>query len=135
MDTARQHDPELPDETVGDEQEEKSFDWQECWYPVSFLRDIPRDRPVGFTLYDRPLVLFFESGGQVVCLRDRCAHRAARLSDGQLLNGRLECMYHGWQFGADGRCLHIPQLPAGMEMPERSHVRSFCLEAWRTWGT
>jgi phenylpropionate dioxygenase-like ring-hydroxylating dioxygenase large terminal subunit len=61
----------------------------------------------------------------VACLRDRCAHRAARLSDGRRIYGRLECLYHGWQFGGDGRCLHIPQLLAGKEIPERSRVRCY----------
>ncbi|KAJ6383109.1 hypothetical protein OIU77_031520 [Salix suchowensis] len=29
---------------------------------------------------------------------DRCPHRLAKLSEGQLIDGRLECLYHGWQF-------------------------------------
>jgi phenylpropionate dioxygenase-like ring-hydroxylating dioxygenase large terminal subunit len=102
-----------------------AFDWKNCWYPVSFLKDIPRDRPTGVTLYDKALVLFFDDTGGVHCLRDKCPHRAARLSHGQIINGRLECLYHGWQFRSDGRCQHIPQLPAGREIPDGSHVRCY----------
>jgi phenylpropionate dioxygenase-like ring-hydroxylating dioxygenase large terminal subunit len=125
MHTGLQHDPEASDEQSKGVLDESAFDWRNCWYPVSFVEDLPKGRPTGFTLYDTPLVLFFDDMGRVVCLRDRCAHRAARLSNGQIVNGRLECLYHGWQFGAGGRCLHIPQLLAGREIPERAHVRSY----------
>lgn len=37
-------------------------------------------------------------------------YRLAKLSEGQLMDGRLECLYHGWQFGADGKCVKIPQV-------------------------
>ncbi len=33
------------------------------------------------------------------------------MSLGQVVDGRLECPYHGWQFGASGQCLHVPALP------------------------
>jgi phenylpropionate dioxygenase-like ring-hydroxylating dioxygenase large terminal subunit len=105
--------------------DETAFDWQNCWYPVSFFRDVPKDSPAAFMLYDKRLVLFVDDVGRVICLRDRCPHRAARLSDGQIVNGRLECLYHGWQFGADGQCLRIPQLLAGKEIPGRSRVQSY----------
>ena len=112
-------------ERSADAGEAPAFDWQNCWYPVSFLQDLPKDRPVRVTLYDQALVLFFDAAGHLTCLKDRCPHRAARLSDGQMVNGRLECSYHGWQFGTGGRCLHIPQLLSGMQIPEKSHVRSY----------
>ena len=102
-----------------------AFDWRNTWYPITFLRDLAKDRPSGFAIYDVPLVLFVDYAGKIVCLRDRCPHRAARLSDGQIVDGRLECRYHGWQFGAGGRCLHIPQLLARREVPARSQVQDY----------
>lgn len=113
------------DASTVDTREILPFAWQDCWYPAGFLRDLPRDRPISVSLYDQPLVLFFDDGGRVICLRDRCPHRAARLSDGQMIDGRLECLYHGWQFGAEGRCLLIPQLYPDKDIPERSHVRAY----------
>lgn len=37
--------------------------------------------------------------------------RLAKLSEGQLIDGRLECLYHGWQFEGEGKCVKIPQVP------------------------
>lgn len=117
---------------IGQEEEAaaqaQTFDWENCWYPVSFLRDLPRDRPTRVTLYDTGLVLFFDGDGQLACLRDLCPHRAARLSDGQIIDGRLECLYHGWQYDRAGDCQYIPQMLPGKDYPIRSCVRVYPLE-------
>jgi phenylpropionate dioxygenase-like ring-hydroxylating dioxygenase large terminal subunit len=104
---------------------EQAFDWQNCWYPVTFVDDLPRDRPVALALYDEPLVLYVNGDGKIVCLADRCAHRAARLSDGRIVDGRIECLYHGWQYDAGGQCVHIPQLPSNLRIPPKACVRAY----------
>ncbi|MEH1769024.1 aromatic ring-hydroxylating dioxygenase subunit alpha [Nostoc sp.] len=104
---------------------QSEFDWRKCWYPVCFLQDFPINRPYRFSLYEEPFVLFKNTDGQIICLTDRCAHRAARLSDGQIIDGRIECLYHGWQFGQDGKCLHIPQLSKEAKIPVSACVSCF----------
>lgn len=108
---------------IADQKQE--FNWRHCWYPVTFVQDLPKDRPYGFSLYDEPLVLFRDEQGKLGCLTDRCSHRAARLSDGQIIDGKIECSYHGWQFGTNGKCLHIPQLAANGKIPQKACVQSF----------
>ena len=104
-------------------------DWRSQWYPVAFVEDLPDDRPYAFTLFDQPLVLFRDAQSQWFCGEDRCPHRAARLSEGRLQDGRLECRYHGWQFGADGTCQHIPQWPKGRPRPEAACLKRYPVEA------
>lgn len=104
---------------------DEPFNWRACWYPIAFLVDLPSERPYGFSIYDEAFVLFRDATGQLICLQDRCPHRAAKLSDGQILNGRLECLYHGWQFGAKGTCLQIPHLQTPAEIPARACVPAF----------
>ena len=106
---------------------EAEFNWQNCWYPVAFVQDLPKNRPYTFSLYNEPYVLFRNQDGKLGCIVDRCPHRAAKLSDGQIIDGKLECLYHGWQFGIDGECLHIPQLPTDAKIPQNACVRSFKL--------
>ena len=36
--------------------------------------------------------------------------RLAKLSEGQVIDGQLECLYHGWQFNGSGQCTRIPQV-------------------------
>ncbi|WP_017720421.1 aromatic ring-hydroxylating dioxygenase subunit alpha [Kamptonema formosum] len=104
---------------------ERGFNWRLCWYPVAFVQDLPKDRAYRFSLYDEPFVLFRNRDGKLGCLTDRCSHRAARLSDGQITDGKIECLYHGWQFGTGGECEHIPQLPVDAKIPANACVRSF----------
>jgi len=55
-------------------------------------------------------LVFWRSNGKVVCMPDRCPHRGAALSLGRV-NKRgdaLACPFHGIEFSAAGRCVHIP---------------------------
>jgi phenylpropionate dioxygenase-like ring-hydroxylating dioxygenase large terminal subunit len=89
------------------------------WYPV-----IPacmlKDGPKPFTLLGRDLVLWIDGAGNAVAMDDRCPHRHARLSKGWILDGQLQCGYHGWTFNGEGRCTRIPQKddddPAGISV-------------------
>lgn len=112
-------------ETALQPEQNQEFNWRQCWYPVCFVQDLPKNRPYSFSLYDEPFVLFRNQDGKLVCLVDRCPHRAAKLSDGQITDGKIECLYHGWQFGSDGQCLHIPQLPTDAKIPANACVQSF----------
>ena len=114
----------LFDITASNFESEAAFNWQQCWYPVTFVRDLALDRPMAFSVYDEPFVVFFD-GKQLVCLSDRCSHRAAKLSTGQLIDGKIECLYHGWQFGSNGKCVHIPQLAEGARISRQACIPSF----------
>ncbi|MBS3997145.1 MAG: aromatic ring-hydroxylating dioxygenase subunit alpha [Hydrogenophaga sp.] len=103
---------------------------RELWHPVVASMHL-RDEPVAVALLGESLVLWREPGhdgapGVVHAWADRCPHRGAKLSLGRVLHhlhgSRLECPYHGWQFGGDaavaptgaacGRCVHVPAAPA-----------------------
>lgn len=69
------------------------------------------------TLLDRALVLWRDASGQVHAWADQCPHRGAKLSMGRIHNNRLECPYHGWQFGPSGQCIKVPALPTYQPPP------------------
>ncbi|KST66128.1 aromatic ring-hydroxylating dioxygenase subunit alpha [Mastigocoleus testarum] len=104
---------------------EQNFNRQECWYPVCFVRDLSVNTIHSFSLDDEPFVLFKTQDGELACLLDRCPHRAAKLSDGRIIDGKIECSYHRWQFAPDGQCLDIPQLSANAKIPLNACVQSF----------
>ncbi|BFG17979.1 hypothetical protein CerSpe_042530 [Prunus speciosa] len=101
------------------------YDWTEEWYPLYLTQDIPDDAPLGLTVFDKQLVLYRNSSGELQCYQDRCPHRLAKLSEGQLIDGRLECLYHGWQFEAQGKCVKIPQLPADAKIPKSACLKTY----------
>jgi len=50
----------------------------------------------------------------------RCPHRGHAPLAGRIVEGRLECGYHGWRFNAGGQCVAIPALPDST--PPASHA-------------
>lgn len=81
------------------------------------------EKPIGRKVLGTPIVLFRDSGGTPAALLDRCAHRNVPLSMGRLVDHRLECSYHGWQYGPDGRCVGIPGLCGPADREGRSVPR------------
>ena len=95
-----------------------------AWYVACASPELDR-APLARTLLGTPLVLFRGPEGKPAALLDRCAHRNAPLSAGRVVDQRLECLYHGWQFGPEGRCLKIPGLCAEMEQKIARNVPRF----------
>lgn len=54
------------------------------------------------------------------CLRDQCAHRACPLSLGAIMNGKVQCPYHGWEFDRHGSCTKMPSTAAFPDVNIRS---------------
>ncbi|KAL6295884.1 hypothetical protein ACE6H2_004026 [Prunus campanulata] len=101
------------------------YDWTEEWYPLYLTQDLPEDAPLGLTVFDKQLVLYRDGSGLLRCYYDRCSHRLAKLSGGQLIDGRLGCLYHGWQFQGQGKCVKIPQLPSDAKIPKAACVKAY----------
>src|SRR5688572_31122398 len=94
-----------------------------CWYMIAKSSEI-QQRPVKREIWNQPVVLFRTGQGELHALEDRCAHRLVRLSHGQVIDDKIECAYHGWQFNGTGRCVHIPHLVSKTMLPN-CQVKSF----------
>ncbi len=94
------------------------------WFPVAFRRDLEPGRVERVSVLGRALALFLDAAGAPTALVDRCPHRSARLSDGRVRDGTLECLYHGWRFDRTGRCVDAPQQTKGVALPERACAQS-----------
>lgn len=90
------------------------------WHPVARSAEVG-DRPRRVLLLGEPWVLY-RVAGRPVAFVDRCPHRRAPLSLGQVTDGVLRCAYHGWCFADDGRCLAVPALGAGAAVPSRARL-------------
>lgn len=92
------------------------------WYAVLRAAEVPTGRGVRHRRLGRDLVWWRDDRGVVRAADDRCPHRGAALSGGAVSSGRLQCPYHGFAFGEDGRCTAIPAHP-DMPIPERMALR------------
>ena len=77
------------------------------WYAVLETREVGR-QPVGVLRLGERLVFWRDGAGQVVCLQDRCAHRGAALSAGEVIGGSIQCPFHGLEYDPAGKCRLVP---------------------------
>ena len=98
--------------------------FRDDWYPVCRSREL-RNRPLPVTLFSTPLVVFRAGAdGAPAVLLDRCPHRNVPLSLGRVRGAQLQCIYHGWEFDAEGQCCAVPGLVGDVRSRERG-VASF----------
>ena len=83
--------------------------------------------PIGRTLLGRRLVLFRDASGTPRALGARCPHRGADLTRGAVVDGCIQCPFHGWRFDGLGQCTRIPSQPEGIKIPAPARVPTFAL--------
>jgi vanillate O-demethylase monooxygenase subunit len=93
-----------------------------AWHAVALSAELGDD-PIQVWLLGQPWCLARTASGRLAAWSDRCPHRLAPLSAGRVAGEGIQCGYHGWRFGTDGRCTAIPatdQAPpprAAVEIP------------------
>jgi vanillate O-demethylase monooxygenase subunit len=82
---------------------------------------------------EKPVALFRDADGAVKALGDRCPHRFVPLHVGQVVDGTVQCKYHGLRFGGDGRCVLNPHGPVvqALRVPAYPVVERYgCVWIW-----
>lgn len=81
-------------------------------YPVSwywFCRSEElRRRPLSREMLGRRVVAYRTASGRVAMLDGRCSHLGADLGRGCVVGEAIQCPFHHWEYGPDGRCQRIP---------------------------
>ena len=90
------------------------------WQPAALVDELPPERPVkAVTLLGENLVLYRNEQGRYGLLGRHCSHRGADLSYGRLEDSGLRCLYHGWLYNAEGRCLEQPAEPENSQFCDK----------------
>src|ERR671923_1678688 len=90
------------------------------WQPVALSEELPSGgAPLKVKILGEDLVLFRDDRGHAGLLGIHCSHRGTDLSYGRVEDGGLRCLYHGWLYDVQGRCLQQPAEPAGSEYHTR----------------
>lgn len=82
------------------------------WTPLLPSGEVTAE-PRGLRVAGEDLVVWRPPGAGVPgVLLDRCPHRGVSLALGRhARGGGLACAFHGWEFGTDGACRHVPFSP------------------------
>lgn len=101
------------------------------WYVLALSEEIGNE-PVGVRALDQDFVMFRDEQGSVHCLSDICVHKGGSLCRGKVVDGAVECPYHGWRYNGAGECVEIPSIGSDGNIPKRARVDSYPTD--ERWG-
>ncbi|GCD11968.1 aromatic ring-hydroxylating dioxygenase subunit alpha [Clostridium tagluense] len=98
------------------------------WYGILDSKEIKNKKPIGVTRLGEKLVFWRSENGKVNCIFDKCCHRGASLSAGQVIHDKITCPFHGFQYDASGKVTLIPANGKNTPIPERFKVNAYQVE-------
>ncbi|MFX0101534.1 MAG: Rieske 2Fe-2S domain-containing protein [Candidatus Hodarchaeota archaeon] len=109
------------------------------WHAVLESKEVKNNRIIGVTRMGEKLVFWRDKDGEIACLWDKCAHRGVALSIGKIIDGEIQCPFHGLQYDGTGKCTVIPSRGRATEVPENFKVHQYPARdrhgmIWIWWG-
>jgi phthalate 4,5-dioxygenase oxygenase subunit len=100
------------------------------WIPALLARELPEPDgpPVRVRLLGEDLVAFRDTRGRVGLLDEFCPHRRASLFFGRNEECGLRCVYHGWKYDVDGRCVDMMNEPEERQFKDKIFIASYPTE-------
>lgn len=109
------------------------------WYVILESKELKKHKSIKIKRFNETLALWRDQDGQACCIADRCCHRGVSLSCGRIINGNLECPFHGFIYDGSGIVRIIPANGKNSPVPEQMKVKAYrTYEAfgliWIWWG-
>jgi phenylpropionate dioxygenase-like ring-hydroxylating dioxygenase large terminal subunit len=97
------------------------------WIPAALSSELPEVDcpPVRVKLLGEKLVAFRDTRGRIGVLDEFCAHRRASLFLGRNEESGLRCVYHGWKFDVEGRCVDMPNESPATDFKHSIRLKSY----------
>mgnify|MGYP000907486351 CR=1 FL=1 len=92
------------------------------WYAVLNSNEVEKGSVKAFKRMGESLVFWRDLVGNIFCFEDRCPHRGVALSKGKIVDGNLQCPFHGFQFDGDGECCLVPA--NGRNAPKPKQIKA-----------
>jgi 3-ketosteroid 9alpha-monooxygenase subunit A len=96
------------------------------WYVVAYSDEISAGALKHLKYFGEELILFRGEDGKVGLLDAYCDHLGAHLAfGGKVVGNSVQCPFHNWQWGGDGRCVAIPYASI---IPPSARIRHYPVE-------
>lgn len=108
------------------------------WYPILETRAL-RKKSIGIKRFGLDLVLWRDREGTAKLLPATCPHRGASMAGGRVIDGEIECPWHGFRFDGSGQCTLLPcegldaRIPKALDLPVHP-IREEHDLIWMWWG-
>jgi len=109
------------------------------WYIILESKELKKNRVLKIKRLNTDLALWRDQEDHLCCITDKCCHRGASLGCGKIVNGRLECPFHGFLYDRTGRVSMIPANGKNSPVPKSMKVQSYNTHEaygfiWLWWG-
>jgi phenylpropionate dioxygenase-like ring-hydroxylating dioxygenase large terminal subunit len=109
------------------------------WYVILESKELKKNKSLRVKRLNTDLALWRNNDGKAGCIDNKCCHRGVSLSCGKVVNGMLECPFHGFLYDQAGKVKVIPAIGKNRQPPETMKVQAFkTFEAygliWIWWG-
>lgn len=100
---------------------------RQYWIPALLSSELgePDGDTVRMRLLGEDLIAFRDTEGRVGLLGAHCSHRGAPLFYGRNEESGLRCIYHGWKYDVEGRCVDMPNEPPESNFKERVQHKAY----------
>lgn len=78
--------------------------YTQTWHPVCLSAELPPGGVVGANLLGGRVIAFRGAGGKAYVLSAYCVHVGADLGVGRVIEDRIRCAFHGWEYDGSGVC-------------------------------
>src|SRR5689334_4747977 len=102
------------------------------WIPVLLSEELPEadGEPKKIVVMGEELLAFRDSRGVVGVIDQYCPHRGANLWLGRNEECGIRCVYHGWKFDTDGRCVDMPTSYPDLNAKDLIRIKSYPVREW-----
>jgi phthalate 4,5-dioxygenase len=97
------------------------------WQPMLLSWELKENdgAPLRVDLLGEELLAFRATDGRIGLVDAYCPHRRAPLFYGRNEEHGLRCVYHGWKFNVDGRCVDLPCVVENARIRENVRIKSY----------
>lgn len=95
------------------------------WFCLGFSNELGIGKIKSVDAFGAKLVMFRGEDGTARVLDGYCPHMGAELSIGCVKGNNIQCAFHHWEYGGDGKCKHIPY---ANKIPDKAKVKPWRVE-------
>lgn len=94
------------------------------WYVILESSEL-KGKAIKVKRLNENMALWRDKDGKACCIEDRCCHRGASMGCGNIIDGKLECPFHGFLYNNEGKVELIPANGKKKPVPETMKVKSY----------
>jgi phenylpropionate dioxygenase-like ring-hydroxylating dioxygenase large terminal subunit len=95
------------------------------WYAVLESKEVKKGKMIGVKRMGERMLFWRNEAGQVSCFFDQCPHRGAQLSAGKIVDGHIQCPFHGLEFDPSGECVYVPSIGKAAGPQEKFNAKQY----------